>query len=93
MAGKLSREEVENKLGNWKVDSDKIEKEFSFEDFKGSMGFVNKVANEAESMNHHPEIDINFNKVEIELSTHSEGGVTDKDIELAGKIEEIYDSN
>jgi 4a-hydroxytetrahydrobiopterin dehydratase len=52
------------------------------------MGFVNRVAEAAEAADHHPDIKISYNKVKMSLSTHSEGGVTEKDFELAGKIDE-----
>lgn len=55
-------------------------------DFVAAIGFVNRVANEAEEMNHHPDLDIRWNKVTLVLSTHSEGGLTQLDIELAHRI-------
>ena len=59
-------------------------------DFKSALEFVNKVGAEAESMDHHPDILMHsWNKVKISVSTHSEGGVTEKDFKLAGKIEGI----
>lgn len=85
----FSKEQIEEKLTSWEIDEDKIEKEFIFADFRGSLDFVNKVANLAEKANHHPEIEIHYNKVEIELSTHSVGGVTQKDIDLANEIDKI----
>jgi 4a-hydroxytetrahydrobiopterin dehydratase len=89
----LNLEEINEGLSGWKIENDKIERIFELKDFKAAIEFVNKVAMEAESANHHPEIEINFDKVEIELTTHSEGGVTEKDIELAKKIEGVYGSN
>lgn len=88
----LNNEQIREQLSQfsgWKVSDKKIEKEFSFEDFRGSVDFVNRVANLAESANHHPEIEIDYDKVEIELSTHSAGGVTQKDIDLATEIEGV----
>ncbi len=59
-------------------------------DFKSALDFVNKVGAEAESMDHHPDILMHsWNKVKISVNTHTEGGVTEKDFSLAGKIEEI----
>lgn len=55
-------------------------------DFVGAVAFVNRVANEAEEMNHHPDLDIRWNKVTLVLSTHSEGGLTQLDIELAHRV-------
>ncbi len=58
-------------------------------DFVGALAFVNRLANEAEEMNHHPDIDIRWNKVTLVLSTHSEGGLTQLDIELAHRISRL----
>lgn len=87
---RLSKGEVQERLkalNGWKLDDDEIEKEFKFADFKEAMVFVNLVADAAEAANHHPDIEISYNKVEMTLSTHSEGGVTEKDFDLAAKIE------
>lgn len=87
---RLSKSEVQERLrtlNGWKLDDDEIEKEFKFADFKEAMAFVNLVAEAAETANHHPDIEISYNKVEMTLSTHSEGGVTEKDFDLAAKIE------
>lgn len=86
----LSKSEIEERLrslSGWKRDDDEIEKEFKFADFKQAMAFVNRVADAAEAANHHPDIEIKYNKVELSLSTHSEGGVTEKDFDLAAKID------
>lgn len=63
--------------------------EFEFSDFVGSMRFVTAVALLSEKAFHHPDIDIRWNKVTLRLSTHSEGGLTDKDTELATQIESV----
>lgn len=86
----LKKDEIKSRLASmsgWKLDDDEIEKDFKFADFMQAMAFVNRVAAAAELMNHHPDIEIKYNKVEMSLSTHSEGGVTDKDFELATKID------
>lgn len=76
-------------LNNWIYVNNSISKEFVFKDFIGAISFVNSVALEAEKMDHHPDILIyGWNKVKINLSTHSAGGVTEKDFLLAQKIEE-----
>lgn len=76
-------------LNNWIYVNNSISKEFVFKDFIGAISFVNSVALEAEKMDHHPDILIyGWNKVKINLSTHSAGGVTEKDFQLAQKIEE-----
>ncbi len=68
----------------------KIEKKFGFKNFKGSMEFVNKVAELAESEGHHPDIAISYDKVDIRLSTHAIGGLSTNDFILASKIELMY---
>ena len=84
--GKLSEAEVASKLGktpDWKRAGDEISRTFQFKDFAVAMKFVDAVAAEAEKANHHPDIDIRWNKVKLALSTHSEGGLTEKDFALA----------
>lgn len=76
-------------LNNWIYVNNSISKEFVFKDFIGAVSFVNSVALEAEKMDHHPDILIyGWNKIKINISTHSAGGVTEKDFQLAQKIEE-----
>ena len=70
----------------WKQDGNSLVAQFEFKDFAGAMQFVNRVAEMAESANHHPDIDIRWNKVRLVLSTHSEGGITEKDLDLARQI-------
>jgi 4a-hydroxytetrahydrobiopterin dehydratase len=75
---------------DWKTGNDKLEREFIFSDFRNALRFVNKVGELAEEMNHHPDILLfGYKKVKITLTTHSEGKVTRKDYELAGKIDLI----
>jgi len=77
-----------NKLVDWKSNNQFIEKEFIMKDFKSALSFVDKVGETAESMDHHPDIFIHsWNKVKFTISTHSEGGLTDMDFNLAEKIE------
>lgn len=71
------------------IGEDKISKEFSFRDFNEALIFIKKVAQLSEEMNHHPEINWNYDKVRITLYTHDEGKVTNKDINLAKKIDKI----
>jgi 4a-hydroxytetrahydrobiopterin dehydratase len=75
------------KLTGWIKLGDEIKKKFEFKDFVQAMGFVNSIALLAERANHHPDIDIRWNKIQLVLSTHSEGGITQKDISLAKEIE------
>ena len=71
----------------WSRIGDEIERTYEFSDFSGAMGFVTRVALAAEKANHHPDVDIRWNKVTLTLSTHSEGGLTTKDLELADTID------
>lgn len=77
------------KLPEWEHEKKHIERTFEFDDFTAAMDFVNSVADIAEEEEHHPEIDIRYNKVRLQLSTHAEGGLTDRDFEVAGKIENL----
>ena len=72
----------------WNISDDKksIRREFEFKDFVGAMVFVNKVADIAESEEHHPDLHIFYNKVKIELSTHAIGGLSENDFIVAAKI-------
>ena len=70
----------------WKRIEDEIQRTFVHKDFVHAMGFVQSMALLAEKMNHHPDIDIRWNKVTLTLSTHSAGGLTDKDFLLAKQI-------
>ena len=77
------------KLSDWKISNDEITKIFEFKNFVDAMGFVNKVALRSEKFDHHPDIDIRWNKVSIALSTHSAGGLTENDFILAKEIESV----
>ncbi|HEY5792701.1 MAG TPA: 4a-hydroxytetrahydrobiopterin dehydratase [Chthoniobacterales bacterium] len=70
----------------WEVKGNALERTFRFKDFRGALAFVNRVGELAEAANHHPDIDIRWNKVRLELSTHSAGGLTALDFDLAGQI-------
>ena len=89
----LSQQEIiENlkNLDNWSFDNNQIHSEYQFNDFKEALGFVNKIGEEAEKMNHHPDMFLHsWNKVRVTISTHSEGGVTEKDFKLAAIIDNL----
>ena len=74
---------------DWQRDGNEIVKVAKRKDFAEAMQFVNDVAGLAEAMDHHPDIDIRWNTVTLRLSTHSEGGLTQKDLDLAGRIDAI----
>ena len=69
--------------GDWTLDEETITRTFVFGDFSAAMGFVTRVAIASEIADHHPDIDIRWNKVTLTLSTHSEAALTDKDTALA----------
>jgi len=71
------------KLPGWSLEAGAIVKTYQFDDFVAAMGFVNALAEAAEAVKHHPDIDIRYSKVKIALSTHDAGGITDMDIQLA----------
>lgn len=71
----------------WDREGDKLVKTVTRDDFAGAMQFVNAVAEMAESVNHHPDIHISWNKVSLELTSHSAGGLTQADLDLAGAID------
>ncbi len=89
----LSQQEIDEKLkeiSGWKFNDNAIKKEFQLKDFRSALIFVNKIGDEAERMDHHPDMFLHsWNKVKITISTHSAGGVTQNDFNLAKKIEEI----
>ena len=87
---KLPPEEIKNRLtglAGWQLADDAIRKQFKFNDFMSAVAFVNRVANAAEAADHHPDIVINYTRVTMSLSTHSAGGITEKDFDLAQKID------
>jgi 4a-hydroxytetrahydrobiopterin dehydratase len=75
---------------NWKTENNKLTNEIVFANFVKAVKFVNQIVPLAEKANHHPDILIHsYKKVKIELFTHSEGKITDKDYQLAGEIEKL----
>lgn len=88
----LSVQEAEKELKNipnWRLLGDRIEREFNFSDFAEAMRFVNNVADRAQEHNHHPEIQINYNRVKLDLSTHKVGGLSGLDFTLAEHIDRL----
>lgn len=88
----LSSQEIISQLeslAGWQLEGGEIVRTFSFRDFPGSLDFVNRVGELAETAGHHPDIDIRYNKVRLALATHDAGGITTKDFDLAGKINQI----
>ena len=88
----LSDDEIESRLAElsgWARDGASIRKQFKFDDFQGSVDFVNRITPAAEEMNHHPDLAISWNTVECTLSTHSEGALTENDFQLAQQIDDL----
>jgi 4a-hydroxytetrahydrobiopterin dehydratase len=83
-------DERTERLGTgWERDGNAIKRVFKFDDFRGSIDFVNRITPVADGMNHHPDLSISWNAVTVSLSTHSEMGVTENDFELAVEIDEL----
>jgi 4a-hydroxytetrahydrobiopterin dehydratase len=94
MADLLKAQDIKEwlkKLPEWEHEKKHIERTFEFDDFSQAVEFVNGVAEIAEEEDHHPDIDVRYNKVRIALSTHSEGGLTEVDFEVAEKIGTLVD--
>ncbi len=88
----LSDAEINERLAlmdGWERSGDSIRKRFKFDDFRGSIDFITRVTPVAEELNHHPDLAVSWNSVTVSLSTHSQGGVTESDFELARRIDEV----
>jgi 4a-hydroxytetrahydrobiopterin dehydratase len=89
---KLSAAEIEEKLTHlpdWGIDQHKLFRHFVFSNFVDAWGFMSQVALVAETQNHHPEWTNVYNRVEIYLTTHDAGGITEKDFALATRIDSL----
>jgi len=89
---KLDRQEAERRLkglSGWTLEGDAIRKQFTFKDFPEAIAFVNRLAPEAEAVDHHPDILINYKRVTLTYSTHDEGGLTDKDFAGASTADRL----
>ena len=89
---RLSDAEIDERLAGtdgWERSGEAIVKQFDNGDFKGSVEFVNRLTPEAEDMNHHPDLEISWNTVKVTITTHSQGGLTDNDFELARRIDTL----
>ena len=88
----MNDEEIQVRLAElegWERSGDSLRREFRFEDFVGSIDFVNRLTPVAEEMNHHPDLEISWNRVTVSLTSHSEGGITPNDFELASRIDPL----
>ena len=94
MAALLSDNEITARLKrlSWEREGDEIVREWRFEDFAGAIAFVNRVAEVAEEVNHHPDILLHgWNKVKLSLTNHSAGGLTETDFAMAGRFDALGD--
>ena len=89
-SGKMDDSEVQEALGSmpgWELRGGAVTKQFSLGSFRAAISFVNTVADLAEEADHHPDLDVRYDKVVVSLVTHSAGGVTSKDLDMARRIE------
>jgi 4a-hydroxytetrahydrobiopterin dehydratase len=92
MAGTLTDQEITTALGGldgWTREGDRLVRTFSFGRFADGIAAVQRVAAAADEMDHHPDIDIRYTKVRFALSSHDAGGITARDVRLAGLITEL----
>jgi 4a-hydroxytetrahydrobiopterin dehydratase len=75
---------------DWSKRAQAIVRTFKFDGFMLGIAFVRRIAKQAEKINHHPDIDIRFDRVTLTLTTHDEGGITEKDFSLARQCDEVY---
>jgi 4a-hydroxytetrahydrobiopterin dehydratase len=90
--GRMEADDIHRRLEEvegWERSGNSIRKQFKLDDFKGSVGFVDRIVEPAEDMGHHPDLEISWNTVTVKLSTHSEGGLTEADFELAERIDSL----
>ncbi len=88
----LTPERVQESLRSvpqWKLEGKEIVRQYQFPDFAAAMVFVNQVAEKAETADHHPDIDIRYNKVRLALISHDEGGLTQRDIKMARALDSL----
>ncbi|RDI72337.1 4a-hydroxytetrahydrobiopterin dehydratase [Halopelagius longus] len=89
MADLLSDDEIQRKLPKgWDREGDEITKTYEFDDYLKGIEFVTRVGEVAEEEFHHPEIRVGYKEVEVRLTSHEEGGITDQDIRLAGLFDD-----
>lgn len=89
---KLKPEEIQKflqEISGWKLDGEKIKKNFQFKNFLKAMEFVNQMAEVAEQEGHHPDFTVHYNQVEVMIWTHAIGGLSENDFILAAKIDSI----
>jgi 4a-hydroxytetrahydrobiopterin dehydratase len=89
----LSQDEITTRLADlgegWSGSPERLERSIEFADFLTAVRFIDELAPRCEQMNHHPDLDLRWRRVDISLATHSAGGVTAKDFALAAVVEEV----
>ncbi len=91
----LSAEQIGERLkmlSGWDLDGRAITRELTFADFREAVSFLVLIAFDAEEADHHPDVTINYKRLKLSLSTHSEGGLTEKDFSLAAVIDRHFSS-
>lgn len=94
MSDLLDEQELKSalkKLPEWELEGKAITRMIEFEDFMEGIDFVNLLADVAEEAQHHPDIAINYTRVTLSLTTHESGGITEEDVELAHRINNLVD--
>ncbi|MDG2423023.1 MAG: 4a-hydroxytetrahydrobiopterin dehydratase [Phycisphaerales bacterium] len=89
---KLESDNIEARMESvpdWTLSGDNLQRTIGFDDFRAAMEFVNKLADAAEASGHHPDIMIRYGKVTLTLTTHDAGGLTEKDFEMAARIDAL----
>jgi pterin-4a-carbinolamine dehydratase len=90
---KLTVEEIQARLQtlpNWEVDNGMLQRRFTLPSFPATMFFAGAVAHLAEVGQHHPDLNISYNKIAVRFVTHSAGGITDKDFEMAERVDAVW---
>jgi 4a-hydroxytetrahydrobiopterin dehydratase len=90
---KLTDEEIQahlKKLSHWEIDNGMLQRRFTLPSFPSTMFFACAVAHVAEVGQHHPDLNISYNKIAVRFVTHSAGGITVKDFEMAQKVDELW---
>jgi 4a-hydroxytetrahydrobiopterin dehydratase len=82
-------QQLASQVPQWKLEQDKLTREYKFANFDEAIDFVNEVAHLAKAANHHPDLQISYNKVKLTLSTHKIGGLSHNDFILAARVDEL----
>ena len=91
MAELLSDDEVSERIpSEWERDGDEIVRVYEFDDYLEGVAFASEVGEVAEEEFHHPEMTIRYDEVEVRLTSHEEGGITEKDVDMAERFDDLY---